>query len=72
MAESNPPREIEREQEAGSRPAAVTQAWLADFLIFLREHTAWWLAPLCAAIGLVVLLAWLTREPQRPPTYPFF
>jgi hypothetical protein len=43
-----------------------------DFLQFLWQSKIWWLAPLIVMLGLIVLLAWLTREPPRPPTYPAF
>lgn len=45
---------------------------LRDFAAFLGESKAWWLVPLVVMLGLLVWLAWTTREPARPVTYPEF
>lgn len=49
----------------------VPSLW-RDFLTFLWQQKAWWIVPLLLMVAAIVLLAWLTREPPRPPTYPHF
>ncbi|MFV0446065.1 MAG: DUF5989 family protein [Planctomycetaceae bacterium] len=57
--------------ETGSSTASQP-SWLGDFVCFLRDNKAWWLIPLGATLVLIIWLAWMTREPPRPPTYPHF
>lgn len=44
----------------------------AEFLLFLREHKAWWMVPILLALSLIFLAAWFGGGPLAPFIYPLF
>lgn len=68
---TQPPPAVDPDHAPAGHEAAPP-GFFRDFGRFLWECKAWWLVPLLLAIGAVFALAWLTREPPRPPTYPHF
>lgn len=45
---------------------------VAEFVLFLREHQAWWLVPILLAMGLIFAAAWLSSSVAAPFIYPLF
>ena len=47
--------------------AGQAGAWVADVVLFIFGHSAWWLMAVAARDGLARLAAWLRGEPQAFP-----
>ncbi len=47
--------------------AGQAGAWVADVVLFIFGHSAWWLMAVAARDGLARLAAWLRGEPQAVP-----
>ncbi|MEZ6065437.1 MAG: DUF5989 family protein [Planctomycetaceae bacterium] len=69
-----PPMEIARPTEvtdaAPPDEVAGPPGIVREFVTFLWLEKRWWLLPLLLIVAALLLLAWLTRTPARPLTYP--
>ena len=45
---------------------------IAEFVQFLQENQAWWMAPILLALVVLGVIAWLSTTAAAPFIYPLF
>ncbi|HCS52961.1 DUF5989 family protein [Rubinisphaera sp.] len=56
------------ERAAASKPLGLT----AEFLLFLKEHKAWWMVPILLSLVLIGAAVWMSTSTLAPFIYPLF
>ncbi|HBN77607.1 MAG TPA: hypothetical protein DD473_17710 [Planctomycetaceae bacterium] len=56
------------ERAAASKPLSLT----AEFLLFLKEHKAWWMVPILLSLVLIGVAVWMSSSTLAPFIYPIF